>query len=96
MIASRELVIKALENRFKHQENGEMPGRLLHELGERQSMDCDLVKAKGFYTEVGVVSFYHEGSIDKANQRRIKKAWPVRAYDIPYWGRAVDIRKLWK
>lgn len=94
MIANRDMVAKALDKRFGHEfdENGELPGRLCHELGSRSSLDCDGAKAKGFYTNRAVVSFYHEQSIDEANRTRRKYAWPVRALDIPYWGRADILR----
>lgn len=91
MIASRELVIKALEERFKM---GSLPPKAHHELGTRKDMiEYDFVKSRGFYTKEPIVSFYHEKSIDEANRRRRKYAWPVRAYDIPVWGRAEELRK---
>lgn len=68
-----------------------------HELGTRRStVEMDGGSWERFYTTDPVVSFYHEGSIDKANQRRRKKMWPVRAYDLPVWGRVEDVRELWR
>ena len=98
MIADKEKAFKAFHNRFEHLDMAtkELPGRLCHELGTRGSLDCDEYKWWGFYTENPVVSIYHENSIDKANRMRRKKAWPVRAYDIPFWGRAEEVRAIWQ
>jgi hypothetical protein len=96
MIAPRELVVAALGARFVLSEGGELPGRLCHELGQRGSMDCDQARWSKFYTKEPVVSFYHEGSVDEASQRRRKAAWPVRAYDLPYWGPAEELRGRWR
>lgn len=87
-------IIKALENRFAY--SAELPGHLLHELGvRRDALFCDEIKWRGYNTVEPVVSFYHEQSLDPANRNRTKKVWPVRALDIPVWGHANELRKLW-
>lgn len=95
MICSRELLVTALESRFRR--NPELlPAHLCHELGTRGSMRHDKVAWKSFYTNVPILSFYHEESVDPAAKIHKKYAWPVRAYDIPVWGRAEEIREKFK
>lgn len=95
LICSRELMIKALEARFKGNE-GELPAHLGGELGTIYSaLAHDSKEWQHFYTVEPVLSFYHDWSWDRACRRHIKKPWPVRAYDIPVWGKAEDIRKKW-
>ena len=92
MMATRELVIKALENRF---ENGDdLPIDSCHELGTRRNMlEKDLVKSSIFYTDEPVLSFYHDDSFDSSIKAHKKRMFPIRAYDIPVWGKAQDMRK---
>ncbi len=89
LIGTRELMIQALESRFRRCP-GDLPAHLCHELGVlKRSIRHDGVEWAGFYTKpAGVVSFYHDYSIDDANRRHRKYAYPVRAFDIPRWGRA--------
>lgn len=90
-MGTRELVIKALEKRF---ENGDVVERkAYHELGTRSDMlDIDHVKGIGFYTNEPVLSFYHDFSFDETVKNHKKRMHPIRAYDIPLWGHARDMR----
>ena len=93
MIASRELIIKALEKRVKRTNEfiEKWGGK---ELGTKKYLEkYDRSSYVTFHTFSPVVSFYHQQSFDIFNQRRKKRPWPVRAYDIPRWGRAEDVRK---
>lgn len=92
MIATRKLVIDAIETR--------MANYSLHlnfavkELGTTPKMiESDKHEYKVFYTKEPVVSFYHDNSVDRQVRQHKKYAWPVRAFDIPLWGRAEDLRK---
>jgi hypothetical protein len=93
MIASREIVIKAIENRLLHYPDG-FTGFLTQELGvktyTRRYDVCDYVP---FYTYHPVVSFFHTGSFDKLNQQRRKVPGPVQCFDLPKWGRADEVIK---
>ncbi|HUV42446.1 MAG TPA: hypothetical protein VMY36_00900 [Patescibacteria group bacterium] len=92
MIATRNAIIKAIENRLQNLDK--MRHGLHGELGDKRVMlKYDLIKAETFYTKAPVVSFYHQKSMDKLNQRRRKYPWPVRAYDIPIWGKAKNLRR---
>jgi len=90
MIAPRQLVITALENRLRNRT--ELPSRLSGELGIKSySRGCDICDYDTFYSHNPVVSFYHRESIDPLNQRMRKSPWPVRAFDLPLWRRASDL-----
>lgn len=92
MIATRKLVIDAMEARMAA--DPQLTGYSVKELGASKRMrKYDQYEFKQFYTAQPVVSFYHEKSIDELNRRRKKYAWPVRAYELPLWGRAEDLRK---
>lgn len=96
-MGSRELMIRALEARFKEENEDELPAHLRGELGTIYSArECDLKEWQPFYTTEPVLSFYHDWSWDRACRRHIKRAWPVRAYDIPIWGKAEEIREKFK
>lgn len=93
LICTRELLIKALELRFKNND-GDLPSYLCHELGSvPAALECDKKEWKSFYTVEPIVSFYHEHGLDKLSKTHKKKAWPVRAFDIPKWGKAEELRK---
>lgn len=92
MMGTRELVVKALEKRFAN--GDDVSGKAYHELGTRRDMlEQDFVKGIGFYTNEPVLSFYHDNSFDEDIKRHKKRMHPIRAYDIPVWGRAEEIRK---
>lgn len=92
MIAPRKLLIESMERRIKA--NPELPDYFVKELGNSQRMSkYDLAQAKEFYTTEPIVSFYHDLSIDEANRQHKKRMWPVRAYDLPLWGKAKVLRK---
>ena len=92
IIATRELVIKALERRIAA--NPELPGYFTKELGSsRRMMRYDEIEAQPFYTSEPIVYLMHDLTADADAQKHNKYIWPVRAYDIPNWGRAGDILK---
>lgn len=96
MIATRKLVIEAMERRLAA--NPELKGRfVVQELGASIRMrEYDKYEFKQFYTSEPIVSFYHQKSIDDLCKRRKKKAWPVRALELPLWGRTEDLRKKFR
>jgi hypothetical protein len=88
MIAPRELVIKSLEERFEKYPNSE-----LGELGKEKGTNLNRYKTKIFWPEVGLVYFSHVNALDGTEQRKTKRPGVVQAYDIPYWGKAEELRK---
>ena len=91
-IGTRELVIEKMEARIA--KNPELPGFFVKELGSSRRMrKYDVLEARSFYTQEPVLSFTHDWSCDPGARKHKKKIWPVKAYDIPLWGRAEEIRK---
>ncbi len=98
LIASRKLVIEALEERFAKYPNG-TPTGFTGEMGRNNVEDklgITRRKAIWFATEASVVRIDHEKGVDKLSQSHRKGMGILRAYDIPYWGRADDIVKIFK
>ena len=92
IIATRELVIKALEKRIAA--NPQLPDYFAKELGSsRRMMRYDEIEAQPFFTSEPIVYLMHDLTADVAAQKHAKAMWPVRAYDIPVWGKAEDILK---
>lgn len=98
LIASRELVIEALTERFKKHPNG-TPGGYTGELGRNNIEDKLGVtrrKADWFTTEASVIAVDHEFGIDRLARTHRKGMGILRAYEIPYWGKASDIVSYFK
>jgi hypothetical protein len=95
LIAPRKLTIKALEERFAKYPNG-TPNGLTGELG-RQNVEEKLglkhYKTTSFATDISIIHIDHEMGIDRLARTHRKGMGILRAYDIPYWGRAEDIIK---
>ena len=91
-IGKRELVIEALEKRVAA--NPDLPHYFTKELGTSRAMrKYDKFESKPFYSEEPLMVFVHEFGADSDAKRHRKIIWPVRAYDIPVWGRAEDLVK---
>jgi len=88
MIAPRELLIKAFEEKFRKYPNG-IPEGMAKEVGTHN----DGWGYEEFYSSQPYVGFNHDFSVDDLERRHHKKAGMVRAYDIPIWGRAEELRK---
>lgn len=98
LIASRELVIEALEERFAKYPQG-TPGGYTGELGRHNIEDklgLKRRKAAWFSTEASIIAVDHEFGIDRLARTHRKGMGILRAYDIPYWGRASDIVSYFK
>lgn len=95
LIAPRKLLIEALEERFKKYPKG-TPAGFTGELGRSNIEDkLGLLRRKfeWFTTEVSIVRIDHELGIDQLSKSHRKGMGILRAYDIPYWGKAEDIVK---
>lgn len=95
LIAPRELAIEALEERFKKWPNT-IPDPIVGELGRARvdrNLGITVRKLVEFYSETSLVQFNHEMASERAQRRHTKRPGPIKAYDIPYWGRAIDLKK---
>lgn len=90
LIASRELVVKALEERFRLYPDFGSIRELGRERGTRLSYRN---KLDYFYTTGSVVFLSHIYSLDATEREQRKKIGKIRAYEILIWGRAEDIVK---
>jgi hypothetical protein len=98
MIAPRKLMIEALEERFGKYPDG-TPDDKTGELG-RERVDKYLGmtrrKLKEFWTTIAVVNFQHGYSLEDYQVRQIKRMGALRAFDVPYWGRADELVRNFK
>jgi hypothetical protein len=99
LIAPRELLIEALEERFKKFPGDTMPKEYVGELG-REKIDkwlgVTVRKSVEVYSDVSIIQINHEAATEERQKRKRKSLGQVRAYDIPYWGKAEDLRKNFK
>lgn len=98
MIANRELVIEALEERFAKYPNGTPPDKT-GELGRWRSdkqLGLKQRKAEDFYTNTPIINFNHELGLDDRARRHQKTIGTLRSYWEPYWGKAKDLVKHFK
>lgn len=93
LIAPRELAIEALEERNTKYPDG---WSYVGELG-RSRIDKVLKvqprKMVEWYSKVGVIQFNHDHASEERQKAHWKDLGPVRAYDIPVWGRSKDLIK---
>jgi len=97
LIAPRELVIKALEERFEKWNGPDnIPTKWCGELG-RSNLERWLkttpVKKFEWYSKIGLIQLNHDGATDGRAKAHHKDLGPVKAFDIPYWGKAEDLVK---
>ena len=94
-VADRQVMVDALEERFDKFPDG-LP-TTMEVAGNIKERQYGLVKRKHmkFWTTESVVNLNHIYSHNDVERRKKKKPKPIRAYDIPYWGRADKIRKIY-
>ena len=95
LIAPRELLIKCLEERFEKYPEG-TSDEVTGEVGKskiEQRMGLPHYKSVMWNSSHAVININHQYAMDDMEIRQVKKPGPIRAYEIPYWGRAEDIMK---
>lgn len=98
MLSNRELVIECLEERFAKWPKG-TPDNRTGELGRHmveRNLGITLRDVEEFYSKVSIINFNHDMGMDDLQQRHRKSHGPIRAYDIPYWGKATELAKYFK
>lgn len=98
LIAPRKLAIEALEERFRKYPSG-TPESITGELGRNNVEDKLGVtrrKSAWFSTETSLVHIDHEFGVDRLARTHRKGMGILRSYDIPHWGKAEDIVKIFK
>lgn len=98
MIAPRELLIFSLEEKFNKYPD-KMPTGLLKEVGRNdweKRNRITPIPTVSYYAKYPYLCFNHDFSVELNQANHIKRVWPVRAFDIPKWGRAEEIVKRFK
>jgi hypothetical protein len=105
LIAPRELLVEALTERKNKYPNG-CPDKLLGEVGRpivERRLGVTLRGSVEWYCRNPIVQLNHPTgtdqrfSFDEASGRvMVKKHGQIKAYDIPYWGKAEDIIAQYK
>lgn len=97
LIAPRELMIEALEERFAKYPDG-IPQEHCGELGRSRVdkwLGVTVRKSVEWYSKIGLVQINHDDGTEDRQRRHRKDLGPVKAFDIPRWGRAEDVIKLY-
>lgn len=96
LIAPTKLLIESLEERFTKWPNG-TPEDRTGELG-RQMVEDNLRitrrKSKEVFCDIAIIQFNHDFGSEERQRNHKKSMGPLRAYDIPYWGKAKDVVSL--
>ena len=97
LIAPRELAIEALEERFTKWK--EIPKKWCGELGRHNVekwLGVKLQKSVEWYSTVGIIQLNHDEGTEERQKMHWKDFGPVRAMEIPYWGKSVDLIQNFK
>lgn len=93
LIAPRELLIEALEERFAKWPDG-TPDNITGEVGRgrvERNMGITVRNCVDVYNKVSTIFVNHDhGSEDRQRTHR-KSLGPIRAYDLAYWGHAKNL-----
>jgi len=95
LIAPREYLIDALEEREAKYPNGHnYAGEVGRGIVER-NLGVTRRNMVEWYSEVPIIQLNHPTGIDDTQQRKWKKHGQIKAYDIPYWGKATKITEIY-
>jgi hypothetical protein len=98
LIAPRELIIEALEERFaKYPDDSQVPLNRWAEVGRKErELGVTVRKVQEFVAQVPHIMFSHEDAIGYQYLGKRKAQGFLKAYDVPYWGKAEAIMDLWR
>lgn len=95
LIAPREYLIGALKERMdKHPDGDNLPNTRVGEVGRHKvesRLKVSLRNMVEWWSTTPIIQLNHPGGIDIAQKKQKKKHGQLKAYEIPYWGRADDI-----
>lgn len=95
-ILPRELFIEAWEERLAKFPGDSMPIHRISEVGrnnQEEWMGVTKRKRADYFAEFSTIHLNHLNGTDSTETR--KAMGPIRAIEVPYWGRAEDIVKLY-
>ena len=98
LIAPRVLLIEALEERFaKFPDDSKVPLNHWAEVGRKErELGVTVRKVQEFVSQVPHIMFSHEDAIGYQYLGKRKAQGFLKAYDVPYWGKAEAIMDLWR
>jgi hypothetical protein len=99
LIAPRELMIEALEERFAKYPGDSMPAQYTGELGRKKlehNLGVTERRSVEVYSGVSIIQFNHQAATEGIQVTRKKRLGQIKAYDIPHWGKASDLVKEYK
>lgn len=99
LIAPREILIEALQERFDKYPNNDYPLKYMGECG-RNGLEAGLgVKKRKmveFFSNVPIVQLSHPCGTEERQKIARKKHGQIKAFDIPFYGKAIDIINNYK
>ena len=98
LIAPRELLIEALEERFAKW-GDDWPLRFIGEVGRdrvERGLEVTIRRSVEYFSCNGVVQFNHVLANEERQRRRRKSHGNIRAYEVPLWGKASEVVKLYE
>lgn len=98
LICEKDLFIEAMEERFnKFTHDSQISNAVFAEPGkyERQ-LGVSVQQTEVFYTDPANVMFTHPMGLSHLTLGERKRLAPIRALEIPYWGRAEEVVKLYE
>lgn len=99
LICERELFIEAMEERFARWDHNLEKKRLKDVWAEpgkyERQLGVTVRESEEFYTNPPNIIFSHETELSFAGLGKRKRLGEFRAFDIPYFGQAQEIRKIY-
>lgn len=98
LIAPRELFIEAWEERFRKHPYDQYPRQWVGEVGRNNLerwLGVTQRKSVEVWSETGVIHINHPDGTDITMGKR-KKLGEVKATEIPFWGKALDIAREYR
>lgn len=98
LIAPTEYLIDALTERFNKWTDG-TPPNITGEVGRdrvERNLGITVRNCIKKYSSTSIIQFNHAGSSEELQRNKRKRMGMVKAYDIPHWGRAQDLVRLYE
>ena len=104
LIAKREMLVAALEERFKKFDElidqGKKEEEIIHYWGDpgryESNLGVTVRETEEFYSECPNIVFSHPEAFGYLSRGTRKRLGDLKAIELPYWGRAEDILKLYQ
>ncbi|KKU03350.1 MAG: hypothetical protein UX88_C0039G0006 [Candidatus Woesebacteria bacterium GW2011_GWC2_47_16] len=103
LISPRDMLVEALEERFarveKLKQEGQKEEDIIHHWGDpgryEDKLGVTVRETEEFYSGVPNIVFSHPEAFGYLSRGTRKKLGDIKAIEIPYWGRAEDVLKLY-